>query len=215
MTYLKQLLKELETTPRKTPIVAPSWLAKLLNGEIQCLFQYYVQAWYKVKPSSVNDFTLYQIKHESFLRERRQYWESRGYRISVEKQNLISFPTISGLQFIGEPDLYITDINHIEELKTGKPKNSDVIQLMLYMCAAYYAYGLHEIPSGEIRYRDGSCHFIDPEEITNEFREEVTKLNKLLASEEEPLPLPTKDNCQYCKLNQNCPVSAISEDNVA
>lgn len=207
---LEKIVSEIQSVPRKKPIVAASWLSKPLVGESQCLVEYYVQVRHKI-PSN-GEFISYQMQHQKFLRERKQLWEAKGYNTSIEKQNTISFTTKKTIDFIGTPDLYVKQLNHIEELKTGKPKDSDVVQLMLYMAAAPYVYGLQEIPSGEVCYRGGSSTTVFPEEITQEFKDQVTELIGILVADQVPKPVPSESDCRFCKLNQCCPVSVIGDD---
>lgn len=209
MNQWHQFFSELELVSRKYPIVAPSWLSKPLIGESQCLLQYYVQVHYKLSPN--RSFVSYQIEHQSFLMERKQFWRAEGCSVSADKVNKISFVTKRGPQFIGNPDLYVKELNHFEELKTGNPKDSDVIQLMLYMAAAPYVYRLQEIPSGEVRYSDGSCIAVLPEDITQKFKDRVTQLIGIFVADQIPEPEPSESDCRFCKFNQYCPVSEIND----
>lgn len=210
MNQLNDIFSNLEPASRKEIIVAPSRIAKHLIGESQCLLQYYVQAHYQL--ASNKNYISYKMRHQSFLKQRKQFWMAEGYSVSCEKQNLMSFFTKKGPKFIGNPDLYVKEINRFEELKTGKPKYSDIVQLMLYMAAAPYVYGLSEIPSGRVRYSDGSVKY--PEEITQDFKAEVTQLIGVLVSDKIPEPEPSESDCRFCPFNHYCPVAYI-DNNVA
>lgn len=215
MSYFDEILSQIQPVAKKIPTVGPSWFSKALVGEFQCLLYCYLEMRYKLPQNK--DFSSYNWQHASFVRERKQFWQNQGYHPFVEDQNNISFftkvsyLTDNDIKFFGKPDLYISEINHFEELKTGKPKYSDVIQVMLYMAAAPYVYGLEQIPSGEVLYRNGSCKTVLPQEISQDFRNEATKLIELLASNQVPEPEPSQRNCRFCKLNQHCPVSAAGD----
>lgn len=212
MNQWNHIFSDLEPASRKEIIVAPSHIAKHLIGESQCLLQYYLQAHYQL--ASNKNYISYKMRHQSFLKQRKQFWIAEGYSVSCEKQNLMSFLTKKGAKFIGNPDLYVKEINHFEELKTGKPKESDIVQLMLYMAAAPYIHGLSEIPSGQVRYSDGSFKDVLPEEITQEFKDQVTQLIGVLVADQIPEPEPSQRDCRFCTFNNYCPVAYI-DNNVA
>ncbi|MDR9402922.1 MAG: hypothetical protein RI580_05720 [Halothece sp. Uz-M2-17] len=211
MSQLNDIVSNLEPASRKEIIVAASRISKHLIGESQCLLAYYLQGHYQL--SSNKNYISYKMKHQSFLKQRKQFWLAEGYSVSCEKRNLMSFFTKKGPKFIGTPDLYVKEINHFEELKTGKPKESDIVQLMLYMAAAPYVYSLSAIPSGQVRYSDGSFRDILPEEITQEFKDEVTQLIGALVSDKIPEPEPSESDCRFCPFNHYCPAAYI--ENVA
>lgn len=138
----------------------PSWICKIVAGEEQCYWKYWFKAHYMhdKKPSDFN-LTNWTIQHNQQLHQRRDALKRLGFKIFIEDQNAFKMNmiiplktgecipkecahiTISGkadIVAIGEDkDEKITNKMHkihlVEDIKTGSPKTSDHVQVILYM----------------------------------------------------------------------------------
>ena len=147
---------------RDKVFIWPSWVSKLVAGEEQCYWKYWIKAHYTFDKLP-NDFNLakWTIQHNQLLHQRRDALEKLGFKVSIEDQNSFKLDVllnknvvgnlinpldsqaitiiISGkadIIAIGEEESLSGEIEHIylvEDCKTGNPKTSDHVQVMLYM----------------------------------------------------------------------------------
>ena len=112
-----------------------SWLAKLLAGEIQCEFSCWFKAHFKFDklPSDFN-LVRWTMDHNALIHKTRDELERQGYKVYIEDQNAFKVE-LADACISAKPD--IVAIKPDEKLaidcKTGRPKNSDQVQVMLYM----------------------------------------------------------------------------------
>lgn len=120
-----------------------SWLAKLMAGEIQCEHS----CWFKSHFSFdklPSDFNLvrWTMDHNALVHKTRDELELQGYKVTIEDQN--SFKVIVNEALVSaKPDIVavrtiptrreLTVEKLVIDCKTGRPKNSDQVQVLLYM----------------------------------------------------------------------------------
>jgi CRISPR/Cas system-associated exonuclease Cas4 (RecB family) len=185
---------------RDTPYIWPSWLAKLISGEAQCEFQYWLKANYKYPKLPGNfDLEQYKINHNTLLQHHAQQLVSEGLRVRKEDQN--SF-TIRGKTATigGKPDLIALGAeNTIGECKTGQRKASDVAQLKIYMYLAPLAklHGITTPPDGLLIYHD-EVFEIPASEIEDSFKQLVHDAIAMLTSPNPPTKAPSARECRFC-----------------
>jgi len=201
---------------RDKPFVWATWLTKLVTGEQQCEYAPWLKAHYKLDkaPSNFNS-RQWNIDHTQLLRVRRDELESKGYKIKLEDQNSfkVYFPngaTLSGkadiVSLVFNPDGVIID-GIIDDCKTGKPKDSDQVQVMLYMlflptCIKEYA-GVKF--RGHVVYKDHNIP-IEWAEIDSNFKELIDNLVKRLVAKEPCRKVPSYNECRWCDvLKADCP----------
>jgi len=82
---------------RNEVFVWPSWICKLVAGEEQCEWKYWLKAHYThdKKPSNFN-LDEWTIKHNQLLRERREALERLGFKVFVEDQNAFKLEIKAG-----------------------------------------------------------------------------------------------------------------------
>lgn len=187
-----------------------SWLAKLLAGEIQCEYQCWFQAHYKYDKLP-SDFNLinWTMQHNRLVHKTRDELETQGYKVYIEDQNSLKMET--DLVIISaKPDIkaFKEDENLTIDCKTGRPKNSDQIQVMLYMLyiPKTQAIILPDDPpwEGRIVYKKNSVPIpsvMMTKSFENMIDEAIVKLTASTARK-----VPSVNECRRCNISsENCP----------
>jgi len=197
---------------RTEPYLWTTWLTKLLVGEESCewgaWFKAHHQSYTKVPDSF--DRTAWQMEHTALLMDIRGRLESQQYAIFLERQNhFTARGKQSGITIGGQPDLIATKGSYglICDAKTGQPRPSDHIQVMIYMWAIPYALRQYSAMSldGKVIYRDHEIEI--PNSAINEpFINNLTKLIQRLGSSDPSRKVPSAMECQFCQIaNSECP----------
>jgi hypothetical protein len=123
---------------RSQPYVHAKWLAKLMAGDITCEWALWFKSRFKDYPKRPDDFDLadYNINHTRLLRELRKDREAMGEKVLLEGQSKFWFKRPgSSLTLNGQPDLVTMagNVVRVFDVKTGKPRVADQIQVRLYM----------------------------------------------------------------------------------
>ncbi len=196
------------------PYVWVTWLTKLLTGEASCEWAGWFQAQHDRKTWTAvpGDFdsTTWQIEHTAARNNYQEMLEDKGFDVSTESQN--SFHLRGRTATVGgKPDLIAVKENHglIVDIKTGQPRNSDHVQVMLYMYAVPKAF--------PHRYRDvefeGRVVYGEREvpvpssAVDDKFIERFAELIGRLASNRPARRVPSYGECAFCRI----PVSECTE----
>ena len=196
-------------TRRSKPYVHPSWLAKSVSGDRQCLLASYIQANYKVPAKPNNDFDLekYKLKHQQTLVSYVGALHSIGYEVYAEAANSFSYKTKTGATISAQPDIVAMrdDVPVIVDIKTGKPKATDIAQVKLYMAMSpsINLHGINTIPNGRLVYGMDELD-IDASEVTTEFKQQVAQVMSALTISDIPDPTPSLCECRWCPVNHVC-----------
>ena len=125
------------TTARAEPYVWVSWITKLLAGESSCVWSAWLRAHYQTaKAPNGFDMGTWQMDHSAMLRKTAADHEKEGYRVHTESQNMFALKGKTGT-LSGKPDVVaVKDMEGwVVDTKTGSPKASDRVQVMIYMWA--------------------------------------------------------------------------------
>lgn len=187
----------------------PSWLAKYFSGDRQCLWGLNRQArCYLPKSDSSFDLNAYKVKHQSLLTKAISRYEAEGYQVFVESANEYSVRTKSGVIINCCPDLIAlkNDQVFVVDAKTGSPSGKDYGQVQLYMMTIPIAgiHGICSIPTGQVFYREFRLD-ISPDELTPEWKAQLSNLVSIAAQVDPPKPRPSKRECQWCPAAMICP----------
>ena len=199
--------------PRKHgPYIWVTALTRLLTGDSSCEWA----AWFKAQhdPNSweqaPNDFDsiAYKVAHTALLHSVRETWKERGCQVFTENQNAFSL-SHKGVTIGGRPDLIVVggERNRIIDAKTGRPKDSDVAQVMIYQYLVPLAMEQHkgQVFDGLVVYKD---HVVDisHSSVTQEFAGHLRALIKRLVSPDPPAKVPSQWECRYCPITSaDCP----------
>ncbi len=203
------------TTRRSSPYVYTTWLSKLLVGDQSCEWA----TWFKAnfqgyeKAPSTFDATGWRLAHTALLdRKYRQLIEAKHF-VSVEGQNKFSLrgkcATLGG-----KPDLIgLNGKGTICDIKTGQPKPSDHVQVMIYMFAVPLALpkykGLRF--DGLVVYPDHEVS-IPAEAVDSNFVGNLADLIKRVSAETPARRVPNPDECKFCDLtSKDCTERAEAE----
>lgn len=198
-------------TLRSEPYIWATWLTRLLVGEESCEWGAWFKAHYQHydKVPDTFDQTKWQMAHTALLGEVRESLEPE-YAVFLERQNSFRLPSReSGIVLGGKPDLIAIKGDHglICDAKTGKPKTSDHIQVMVYMWAVPLA--LRQFHTMKF---DGKVIYLDHEvpipssAIDDLFVGNLAKLIRRIGAET-PLPkVPSVGECRFCQIASTvCP----------
>ena len=122
--------------PRENPYIYVTWLTKLIAGESQCAWASWFKAHhtYDKLPSDFNT-AKWTADHNSLLLRRKEELVQKGYEVFTEDQNKFTLQSKTGISLGGKADIVaLNDTTAcVEDAKTGSPKNSDHIQVIIYM----------------------------------------------------------------------------------
>ena len=187
-----------------------SWLSKQIAGEDSGRWKLWFKAHNKFEKVP-GDFNLakWTVDHTDMLQARTEELRGEGYEVFVEGQNDFKLDGKNGATLSGKADIVAIrdDDACVVDCKTGGDKNSDKIQVLLYMLAlpinAPHCRGRRL--RGEVQYRSGLVH-IPPEEVDSHLRERLRRFMDIAAASEAPLKVPSYSECNFCGLTAaDCP----------
>lgn len=194
-------------TEKDAPYIWVTWIAPLLDGSKQCQWAGWFQANYKFEKKTDQTFLEdWSVKHQRLLNRRVMQLEAEGYTVYVEDDNYF---TILGqdkvTKIAGKADIVAIKGNQVivEDCKTGKKRNYDPFQVLLYMLLL----PLHGGPP-HCRSKRMDGRLIYGEEIidishsllTQEIKEAFRDLMKILISATPARKVPSWRECRYCKI---------------
>ena len=196
--------------PRSNKFLWVTWLSRLMAGEISCEWA----PWFKVrnefeKVLSTPDLVRWKIAHNQMVREYRRNFIEAGKKVLSEHQVRFRYQTRGGLLLSGAADLIAISKNEIEvvDCKTGSPRDSDQVQVMIYMYCLPRArpdFKRKRI-KGLVVYKDQKIE-IPNTVIDSEFRKNLRYFIGVLEKDEEPLRSPSLSECQFCDIaRRDCP----------
>lgn len=194
---------------RPEPYVWVSWITKILAGEASCTWSAWLRAHYQTaKAPSKMELGTWQMDHTNMLRKAVAEYEKDGYTVFAEGQNLFTLKGKTGT-LSGKPDVVAVKNmgGWIVDTKTGSPKASDRIQVMIYMWAMVKT----NPEFAQIRF-DGkvvykTCYnIILSDEVDEQFGKRVGELMKEVCGIKEPHKAPSYSECQFCPVTaEDCP----------
>lgn len=198
------------------PYIYVTWIAKLLGGQ-RCLWSAWFKAHFKYEKYEEQGFDLakWNRDHDRLMAKRRRALELDGWTVTVEEANAFKLEGASAV-VAGKPDLIAVKGDRVllVDGKTGRERESDVWQVLIY---------LYALPKrrpdlaalqieGEVHYRDGDIT-LTPDELTNGGRlDPIVDLIKVISSDTPPAKVPSRDECKRCNIGKkDCP-QRISQD---
>jgi len=197
-------------TERPNPFIWVTWLTKLMAGENQCEWASWFRSHYKWDKLP-GDFDLAQwtAEHNQLLQKRRNQLESEGFTVYTEDQNSFKIEGKTGIEVSGKADIVAIKENeaYIEDCKTGTPKNSDHMQVLIYMLTLPIAttHCKGKKLEGRIIYKDSIVDV--PLSKINDQSKELFKKTVLSVGGSEPLrKVPSWGECRFCDISKaDCP----------
>lgn len=195
-------------TKRSTPYVWATWITKLMAGECQCLWAAWFRAHHRYdKLPRDADLAAWTADHTAMVGERSQTLMADGYNVYREGQNSFKLVGRSGAVLSGKPDIVAVkgqDVRMVD-CKTGTPRNSDQLQVVLYLYAlplANSSYRGNAI-QGEVVYRAVT---IPSSTVDAAFKQQLARTLQLVTVDEPPERVPSYGECRFCDIScKDCP----------
>ena len=197
------------TKKREKPYIWGTWMAKQMSGDVTCDRQSWLKSNYTGLSKKPFDATQWQIRHTRGVKELSAEVERKGWKQIVEGQASFKYREPTGVTIAGRPDLVAFDGKTftVFDVKTGRPRASDTVQVMLYM---HYLPLVGLIPEGyeirgEVVYSDHRVP-VAPEAVGAEFTNHLQYYLGLFAQDVEPVARPSADECRFCDITSaDCP----------
>ena len=188
-----------DAEPRKAPYVWVTWLTKLLAGENKCEWALWFKSRHKYdKLESGFDLDRWTREHDDLVEWRVKKLRESGQQVRVEDENAFRVEGKSGTTVAGKPDIAVVTDDSIvyEDCKTGKKRDSDHVQVLLY---ALLTKKYLKVPmTGSLVYPK-SVESVDMQrlpDIGDKFKAVMERLN----SETPPAQVPSQAECRYCDI---------------
>ncbi|MHB8104530.1 MAG: PD-(D/E)XK nuclease family protein [Dehalococcoidales bacterium] len=209
-----------ETMPisRNGTYIFVTWLSRLMAGETQCQWGVWFKSHYRYQKMPPDPkLVKWLIDHTKQLNELIDELKPQINTYYKEKQN--DFKTIRKQATIaGIPDLITLgkDGNYtIYDVKTGQPKQSDIIQVMLYMTCLPYSRSIiykGKKLAGCVSYTSYKTPIL-PEAIDDTFNKQLGHFLDIIDNTNPPAKTPSFLECNYCEITkQDCPERIESEE---
>lgn len=201
------------TRPRDSTYIWVTWLAKLIAGEVSCDWSIWYRARFEGYTRAPSDFQLavWTAEHNALLTNTRDERRAQGHDVFVEAQNNFKLQVTERTLLAGKADLVTlsrSGVNTVYDFKTGSPRKSDVIQVMLYMLCLPYGSDRHKGRTfdGCVVYKDGSRTPIPASATDPSFRKLVRLAVNRLDVAAPPPRAPSSSECRFCDLTlEDCP----------
>lgn len=191
---------------KSLPSVWITWLAKLMADELQCQWSAWFRSHYTYEKLPSNfDSAKWVARHRRLVNQRVACLEMEGCAVYVEGENWFE---VAGRQFAirvaGKPDIVAIrgDTAWVEDCKTGKPKNADLCQVLLYMLLVPLSVercrGLQL--EGWLVYSDCIID-VSASQVNAEFKAQFREAIALLSNKAPARKVPSFQECRYCDIS--------------
>lgn len=195
------------TRQRDGVYVWVTWLSRLMAGDVQCQWASWFRSHYTAYTKAPSDFQLatWTVEHNKCLDMMCKECSTNSLTYFKENQN--SFTVKRGNMTIGgKPDLVVLEKDKsytIYDMKTGQPRASDVIQVMLYMTFLPYSQSGRykgKVINGCVAYKDAEKTLIPAQSLDANFNTQITHFLNILDASTAPQKIPSFVECQYCDI---------------
>lgn len=207
------------TRQRSGCYVWVTWLAKLMAGDVQCQWGSWFRSHYMGYSKAPSDFqqATWVVEHNKCLDELCSECGAQSLSYFKESQNSFTARR-GGMTIGGKPDLIVLESDKsytVYDVKTGQPKASDVIQVMLYMSfLPYSTSGIYKdkVINGCVVYKGQEKTAIPSQALDGSFRDQIAHFLNILDSSDGPKKVPSYVECRYCDITkEDCPERIAAE----
>lgn len=191
------------------PYIYATWVAKLLGGH-QCLWSAWFRAHFKHQKfeESAADLVKWNRDHTKLMAARQRALEAEGWTCVVEDDNSFKLEGQTAV-VAGKPDLiaFKGDEVRIVDGKTGRERDSDLWQVLLYLWAFQKVRPdlADKTLSGEVCYR-ADIVTLTPDDIAGEKLDRMLQVIKVVGGDDAPPKKPTRAECRMCTIGpRDCP----------
>jgi len=201
---------------RTEPYIWVTWLTRLLAGESTCEWSAWYRAHHKEYDKLPIDFNLarWTVDHNELVNARREELLDEGFQVHVEDENAFKRKGKTGIVVSGKPDiLAIRDGRGvIEDCKTGRPRTSDQLQVLVYLLLLPIKNSrtADVSLSGRVVYKSGSVE-IPAEGLDDAFRERFVHLVQRVGGEKPLAKAPAWSECRWCDIGPADCLYRVSE----
>jgi len=191
-------------TPKRAglPSFWSTTIAKVLAGDMPCLLSPWHRGHYNwPKRPQAPSMALWKAKHTDLLQQTHAAYRAEGWRCQLE-----SFFKVEGGTAVvsGKADLICQQKDKrplIVDVKTGDPRESDVIQVLLEMVMIPLAWGSPSMQfAGRVIYAPPlPAVDLTPAQAT-EMAPRIFAMLKKLGTMPQPEPSPGEHTCQFCEI---------------
>jgi hypothetical protein len=192
--------------PKQFPSVWVTWLAKLMTDETQCSWSVWFRTHYKYDRLSRDfDSAKWNASHRALLDDRLSQLQAEAWAVSVEGENWFEIVGRHyAVKIAGKPDVLAVRDQQVwvEDCKTGRKKNSDLYQVLLYMLLLPLSHpqcrGLKL--QGWLIYPDGAID-ISSEQVNEDFKAQFRGAIASLGSTKPARKVPSFQECRFCDIS--------------
>jgi hypothetical protein len=186
-----------------------TWLAKLLGGE-QCVWKVWFLSRYrhaKQAEKNAEQLAEWNREHNQMMRERKALLEEEGWSVQTERDFKLEGQTAI---IAGKEDLVATMPGHmlIVDGKTGRRRDSDFWQVLIYLYARLHAPVKHDDRirlAGEVFYKQGKPIDVRVADVQRH-EPALIQMVQAIASPTPPSRNPSRYECERCSIRrEDCP----------
>lgn len=190
---------------RSDPYMWVTWLSKIMSGQTACQWQGWFQTHNQLTERHPQSFDLtgWKINHTRMLTEFVKKMTARGL------EPLVEFPftlAVGGATLGGKVDCVVVEDStaRVYDCKTGTPRDSDQVQVMIYMHALSQISEFEKIPiEGIVLYKDHED--VEIPKLPDSFVSNFDFFVSLLSAETPAIKVPGHD-CRFCSIaKSDCP----------
>ena len=191
--------------PREAPFIWVTLITPLLAGSNNCQWAAWFQANYSFeKPAP--DLNEWKINHGRLLDSRVEELEAEGHKVYIEGENQF---TIRGqdkrTKVTGKADIVAVMDGSItvEDCKTGKKRDSDLMQVLTYMLLLPAPGGAPHCKGKKLEGRlVYSTEVIDipSSMLDGDFKSSFKEITRVVSASEPARKVPSLRECRFCKV---------------
>lgn len=202
------------TRRKGLPYIWVTYLSKILGGN-RCVFAPWFRSHYKFDKyeEMAGDLVKWNQDHTKLMKARKKALEAEGWTVMVEEDNEFCLRGHAAL-VAGKPDLVAVKDDHVLVVdgKTGKQRDSDIWQVLLYLFAVPKS--RPDLPAtleGEVHYPHGDIN-LTPLELTPERLNEIVDLIKVVSGDTPPAKAPSRYECRACPIGpKDCDMRVMAD----
>jgi hypothetical protein len=185
---------------RADPYIWVTWMTKLISGEAKCEWSLWFRARHQFdKMQDGFDLKRWTAEHDQLLAWRAGHLRDAGVTPIVEQDFTVQgrAATLSG-----KPDIKYRRDNVLwfEDCKTGQRRDSDHVQVLLYIWIAKFDSRLKNAAvRGRVVYADGLVD-VDIDRL-EQVKKDALRLIDIVGSPKPPARAPSGAECRFCSIS--------------
>ena len=203
-------------SPRRKSYIWATWLTGLLAETDRCTWRSWYKAHFKYeKRGGDSDFDLsaWTKQHNKMTAARVEKLQEQGYTVKTEEENAFKLDGATAT-LSGKPDIVaIKELSKeilVVDEKSGRPRDSDVWQVLIYMFALPLVWAKGWRIDGEVEYKTDKVPVL-AEQMSPSISNKIIAMVKTVGGPEEPERAPSMTECRFCDILA-CPDRWTSED---